>query len=116
MSIAAEFQNQPLAEIVRSDLRSANVFEKHGLDYCCGGQVPLAQACRTIGLDPAQVVEDLSTLLRTPPSAEPKYDSLEPDALTRHIVDRHHAYVRNQTPILRSQLQKIAAKHGEAHP
>jgi regulator of cell morphogenesis and NO signaling len=32
---------------------SVRVFEKHGVDFCCGGAVPLIVACRCVGVDPA---------------------------------------------------------------
>ena len=37
--------NATVSEIVRADYRAADVFKKHGINYCCSGQVMLQQAC-----------------------------------------------------------------------
>lgn len=42
-----------VGDIVAGDYRTAAVFEKHGIDFCCGGAVTLAAACAAQGIDPA---------------------------------------------------------------
>ena len=44
--------------------RSAALFERLGLDYCCGGGQTLEEACRTRGLDPATVTTMLAARVR----------------------------------------------------
>ena len=34
-----------VGDIVAGDYRTAAVFEKHGIDFCCGGAVTVAAAC-----------------------------------------------------------------------
>src|SRR5271169_2746039 len=38
---------------------STNVFEQLGIDYCCGGQKPLAEACAAAG----KKLDNLTTIL-----------------------------------------------------
>ena len=45
-----------VGEIVRAVPARSRIFENLGMDYCCGGKKPLAEACRAKGLDPATVV------------------------------------------------------------
>ncbi len=55
-----------VGEIVRAVLVRSRIFENLGIDYCCGGKKPLAEACQAKGLDPATVVAMLSALDAAP--------------------------------------------------
>lgn len=106
--------NQHLAELVRQDYRRARVFEKYRLDFCCGGNVPLADACdrKKVSLD--LVVEDLGRV-----TADPVHDPIEEmnaTQLIRHIENVHHRYVEETAPPLLAQAKKVAAVHGQRCP
>ena len=49
-----------LAEAVDACPPLAREFERRGLDYCCGGQRTIGDACTSIGLDPEAVIAELS--------------------------------------------------------
>lgn len=98
---------------------STNLFEQLGIDYCCGGQKPLAEACAAAGTKMDKLMPMLERLqseqqTRTAPAntwaTEPLHDLVE------HIKSTHHVYVRQQIPNLNALLDKVAAKHGENHP
>ncbi|MGE4344939.1 MAG: DUF542 domain-containing protein [Geoalkalibacter sp.] len=55
-----------LGELVTEDYRRVEIFEKHGMDFCCGGAVTLAEACRENNLDLDKVVEEVEQLEREP--------------------------------------------------
>ncbi len=44
-------REQTIGEIVSDNIRTANVFKKHGLDFCCGGGEKLETACENKGTD-----------------------------------------------------------------
>ena len=48
MTIAPE---TTVAEIATSAPATIRIFQDHQIDYCCGGKIPLAQACTAHGLD-----------------------------------------------------------------
>ena len=108
---------------VQSTLRSIaldqpatiRVFERFHLDYCCGGNRPLAQACAQKGIDPKEVLAALSDATRTPEPARDFTEAALPE-LIRHIVQTHHAYVRSELPRLLPLAERVAAKHGPNHP
>jgi regulator of cell morphogenesis and NO signaling len=50
-----EALDKTIGEFVAEDYRTATVFEKYGVDFCCGGQVTLSATCREKGLDPAAI-------------------------------------------------------------
>jgi regulator of cell morphogenesis and NO signaling len=93
------------------------VFEKLGIDFCCGGNRPLEEACAAANLSIDEVQKALQKALAEPvrPSdRELRAGSL--GELISHIVKTHHAYVRTQTPEIEKLLEKVYSKHGEKHP
>lgn len=105
-------ESTPLKDIVSRDSRAAAVLDRYQLDYCCGGAATLEEGCRQRGVSVDQVVADLEAL--NPESRETRED--DPIALIAHIVDKHHAYVRQSLPVIRHHLARIVAAHGIRHP
>jgi regulator of cell morphogenesis and NO signaling len=106
-----------VAQIVTENAVAARVFQKHQIDFCCRGDVTVAEACRARALDPEALFAELEAAL--PASAgdageDPR--SLSTPALIARIVDRHHGYLRRQLPYLEPLLAKIAAVHGARNP
>lgn len=103
-----------VGEIAAANPASARVFERFGIDYCCGGNHSLSIACARAKVP----VERLAPLLEQ--AGGEAYPSVWDDAplreLTRHIVQRHHAFIREEAPRIEELLAKVRAKHGAAHP
>ena len=93
------------------------VFEKLGIDYCCGGNRPLEEACAAANLNLNEVLKALDTALAEPVrpgDRELKAGSL--GELISHIVKTHHVYVRTQIPEVERLMEKVYSKHGANHP
>jgi regulator of cell morphogenesis and NO signaling len=107
----------PLGQIVAERLARAEVLERYGIDYCCGGRTTLARACAEKGLEIAEVLNAL-TILESQTVAEDLTDdsSLSPSLLADRIVETHHVYVRQALPRLDTLFDKVVAAHGENHP
>ena len=112
---ALPLTDRTLGEIVGDDSRAAVVLERFGLDYCCGGHRTLAEAATDSHLPLAPVVDALSAL-GAPDPDDPGQRWSDLDALTRHIVERHHKYVREMIPAIDGWLAKLVARHGTRHP
>ena len=48
-----------ISDIVKRDYRTADVFRKYGIDYCCGGKWPLEVICESRDLDTGSIIEAL---------------------------------------------------------
>jgi regulator of cell morphogenesis and NO signaling len=104
-----------IGELVATDFRTAAVFERFGIDFCCGGRRLFADACRTAAADPAAVITALDAL----PASDGKDDDVTQwptERLIDHIVTIHHGYVRSAVPIIASYLEKLQDVHGSRHP
>ncbi len=105
-----------VGELVRALPARARLFENLGIDYCCGGKKPLAEACRAKGLDPATVVAMLAAQdgAAVAPSANP--DALSLAELCDHIERAYHDWLREELPRLDFMTRKVAAVHGDHEP
>lgn len=83
------------------------LFRRLKLDFCCGGQVPLATAAAEKGLDVNAVLSELAALQR--PNALPEIG--EPGALVDHILTRYHDVHRAQLPELIRMAHRVEAVH-----
>lgn len=104
-----------IREIVATDYRTAAVFQRHGLDFCCNGCRTIEQGCRDAGADENTLLHELGAVLNAPAGIAPRYATWEPAALVSYIVANHHGYVRQAMPALVTHTRKIAEVHGERH-
>jgi regulator of cell morphogenesis and NO signaling len=106
-----------VAELVVERPGRARVFERLGIDYCCGGKVSLEHACATKGLEPTAVTVFLEAIdSEDDDEGEADWSTATLADLCDHIVTRHHAYLREELPRLSALVEKVAAAHREANP
>jgi regulator of cell morphogenesis and NO signaling len=104
--------NRNVSDIAANSLEAVRLFEHYGIDYCCGGKRPLADVCREKGLDPAAVAADLGTEGQPDP-ADVNWTTAGLTDLIRHIVTRHHGYLKSELPLLAQRLTKVVQVYGE---
>ena len=108
-----------LGELVLAQPSAAALFERLGLDYCCGGGRTLEQACAQHGLDARTVSVLLHALADEPRSADLEAHDVAratiPE-LCEHIVTRHHDPLRRELPRISDLLATVVRVHGKAHP
>lgn len=106
-----------VAEIALERPQAAAVFEKLGIDYCCGGRKPLEAACQEAGVDVNRVEELLAGAGTNSTGAEAaNWNEQSLASLVGHIVEKHHAYCREEGLRLQPLLVKVVSKHGVRHP
>jgi regulator of cell morphogenesis and NO signaling len=102
-----------VAQLVLDDPRRARVLERLGLDYCCGGKRSLADACVRKGLDPTAVAAELAAVDGDPAEREERdWRAVPLPELCEHIVDVHHARLREELPRLSGLLARVVKAHG----
>ncbi len=88
----------------------ARVFERLGLDYCCGGKQTLAAACAGKGLDARTVVAMLEAAVMAP-TTEIDPAGMTLTQLADHIEQTHHVYVKAELPRLVEMAERVVHKH-----
>lgn len=115
-STMEEGYDRTVGELVAEDYRTAKVFEKYGIDFCCGGKVALAEACREKGVDPALVIREAEAVKNEPLERGQNYAAWELPFLSDYIVNTHHGYLNENTAQIAVYANKIAEVHGAHHP
>lgn len=103
-----------LGDLVTAYPSLAGELERRELDYCCGGARSLGEACSARGLDPLQVVLELS--IETAGEEPADWATLGPVELVDHLVAVHHEYLWRELPRVRLLIDKVQSVHGERHP
>lgn len=109
-------ENNIIGELVAQDYRTASVFKKYGIDFCCQGNRTINDACEAKQLDEKLVVSDLNALLQAQAGNATDYKSWPLDLLADYIVKKHHRYVEEKSLEIKPYLDKICRVHGEHHP
>ncbi|MEJ2635155.1 MAG: iron-sulfur cluster repair di-iron protein [Calditrichia bacterium] len=107
---------ETLGKIVTRDFRTAEVFKRYGLDFCCGGKKTVTEACEEKGIDPDKVraaLQEMEGILEM--NSVNHFDTWELDFLADYIVNNHHAYVRRALAELPQYLSKLVEAHGATH-
>lgn len=108
--------NHTVGQLVAQNPSRARVFEKVGIDYCCGGKKPLEDACREKGLDARTVAAMLDISAETNGGRFADAQSMTLTDLVDHIVATHHEYLRKELPRIEFLVAKVSRAHGEKHP
>lgn len=109
-------QPETLGEMVSKDLRKAEVFKKFGIDFCCGGKKSLEDACKEKGLDVSEVKRALENVSNASSLPSHDFNNWSLSFLADYIVNVHHAYVKENSPMLADLSLKVAGHHGQEHP
>lgn len=109
-------KNSTVGEIVKENYKTAQVFDRNHIDFCCGGGISLEKACENANLDIATLLPELETVVQTNDPDSKYIDSMELNQLCDYIEKRHHSYVNDNIPFLQEKLNKLCNVHGENHP
>jgi len=104
-----------IGQIAAETPASVRVFERYGIDYCCGGRVAFDEACRGRGLDAEAVRAEIE---REASVAENQTDWTKAPVndLINHILEKHHVYLKTNLPLIEAKIAKVMQAHGEKVP
>lgn len=109
-----ELSTQSLAQIVKANHKTAAIFEKYNLDFCCKGKRSLEQACTEKALPVDQIISELQATANSC-QVVADFNKMPLIQLADYIVLTHHKYVKEEMPQIFAYLQKIVSKHGDRH-
>ncbi len=106
--------SRTVRELASATPGAARVFERFGIDYCCGGERSLAQACTAANVNLMEVAEALKA--PQPQDGDRDWQKATLAELAKHIVAKHHEYVRQEIQWLIPLSAKVEGVHGKNHP
>ncbi len=113
------FPNLTIHSEVRSfaTQHSIKTFKKFGIDFCCGGSIPLEVACYQKKLDPNEVFNELNqSTINESLLIKKNWESLSLQELIENILVNHHLYMRDMLPELTQAMKKVLNAHGKKNP
>lgn len=103
-----------VGEIAAEVPAAIRVFEKHNIDYCCGGATPLTDACSRAGISIDAFLRELEG--GDAPEIEIDWTQKPLTELTRYLVERYHVHAREELTTLGMLAAKVVSVHGGRHP
>lgn len=109
-------EKQTVGEFVAQDFRTAALFSKYKIDFCCKGNRTLEEVCEKKGLDTNTIQNELNAVLDSKSDSAIDFKSWPTDLLIDYIEKTHHRYVEEKSTALLFYLDKLCKVHGERHP
>ncbi len=106
-----------VAEIVAQDYRTADVFRRYGIGYCCGGKWPMEMACEMQGVDVDVLQQELEAATRTVQVSNLlDFNNWDVDFLIDYIINVHHRYLKLTIPETQQLLIDFSKEHSKKFP
>ncbi len=109
-------QDQAVGSIASRHPLATRVFHRHGIDFCCGGGIPLAEACDRKGLAPATIIAELEKEIASTAEPEQRWDEAPLSDLIQHILMTYHEPLKRELPRLQEMARKVHTVHGDKDP
>lgn len=106
-------KDKTVGEIVALNIGYAKVFQNYRIDFCCGGDILLADAVSKIDVSLDDVLDEIEM---TPHYNVPQalnFNTWSLDLLIDYIVKFHHNYIRTEGPNIYDLLEKVCKVHGD---
>ncbi len=105
--------NSKVGEIAATSMAAIRVFEDFGIDYCCGGEQSIKEACCSEGVDPESLLEAVRETMVSATSGTQDWKTGSLAALIDHIVSVHHEYLKLELPRIQKRLDLVLAARRE---
>jgi regulator of cell morphogenesis and NO signaling len=106
-----------VSDIVKQDYRTADVFRKYDIEYCCGAKWSLDVVCMMKGIDVNTVKKDLEKATRNiHVSNNLRFDEWPIVFLADYIVNVHHSYMKSTMPEIKIMLKNFIEEHAKKYP
>lgn len=109
-------EKNSVGELVASDYRTAEVFTKHQIDFCCKGGQTIEAVCEKKKIDIKVLLQELENATNSDSYQTINFKEWPLDLLVDFIEKKHHRYVVQKTPTIQAYLKKLVSVNGNAHP
>jgi regulator of cell morphogenesis and NO signaling len=108
-------ESKSIGELASSMPHAIAIFEKLGIDYCCGGQASLEEACARVGVPVNDVVSQLQAPRSSTETQGVDWTARSATELTNHILEVFHESLKSELPALAQLIEKVCSVHGGNH-
>lgn len=111
-----DLAQKPIGEVVAKNYKTATVFKKHKIDFCCQGGRTIDEACQKKGISRWELMRELEEAMTDDQQDTTDYQSWPIDLLADYIEKTHHRYVEQRSAEIKPFLDKLCRVHGDRHP
>jgi regulator of cell morphogenesis and NO signaling len=104
-----------VADVATAQPAAVKVFQRYNIDFCCGGQQPLARASHAAGVPVDQLIAELQSTGQLPVGSR-DWNAAPLSALARHISVTYHGPQAEELGRLGGMMDKVLHVHGERWP
>lgn len=109
-------KNKTIGSFVADDFRTAAVFSKYKIDFCCKGNRTVEEVCEKQNINSDSLLQNIEEVLLLENNGSIDFNSWPLDLLVDYIEKTHHKYVEEKTNVLIAFLDKLCKVHGSSHP
>ncbi|MHC0445538.1 iron-sulfur cluster repair di-iron protein [Flavobacterium sp. 3-218] len=109
-------KNKTIGSFVAEDFRTAAVFSKYKIDFCCKGNRTVTEVCEKQNIDADALLENVLQVAQSENNGNIDFNSWPLDLLADYIEKTHHRYVEEKTNVILPFLDKLCKVHGANHP
>ncbi|MCK9280736.1 MAG: iron-sulfur cluster repair di-iron protein [Melioribacteraceae bacterium] len=103
-------------EFVVENFKTAKLFEKYGIDYCCNGNRSLKDSLSGKSIEMNTFIPELEKILGENKNDDQVFSAMDLITLSQYIVNNHHKYVKEAIPLIEAHLDKVVNAHSKNHP
>jgi len=106
-------------DIVNELPKTSDVFKKNRIDFCCGGNIPLATAVTENNLNLDTLLEELKEVFKTYENAEKDVEvwtNSDSTTIINHVISNYHRVSEEELTMLSPYVTKVSRVHGDNHP
>lgn len=108
-------ETKTVADLVTENIKTAHIFRKYGIDFCCGGGIPVKHAAAKAKINFLDLEKELLGVKKNRSKANNYYD-WELDHLADHIVNVHHRYIMENIPVIIGYASRVVQVHAAKNP
>jgi regulator of cell morphogenesis and NO signaling len=105
-----------IGQIAAEHPLTTRVFARHGIDFCCGGGVPLEDVCEKKGLSIETVLGEIQKELEAPGASEKSWEHAPLGELIDHILVTYHEPLYEELPRLEAMARRVHQVHLDKDP
>lgn len=109
-------KNKTIGSFVAEDFRTAAVFSKYKIDFCCKGNRTVTEVCEKQNINSDALIQSVYEVLESENNGVIDFNSWPLDLLADYIEKTHHRYVEEKSQTLLAFLDKLCKVHGASHP
>ncbi|OIV41458.1 iron-sulfur cluster repair di-iron protein [Flavobacterium johnsoniae] len=109
-------KNRTIGSFVAQDYRTAAVFSKYKIDFCCKGNRTVDEVCEKQNINSETLLQSIQEVVQSENNGSIDFNSWPLDLLADYIEKTHHRYVEDKTQTLLPFLDKLCKVHGAHHP